>query len=963
MGSITVDASRASPSPYEIQAVGPSAPRFGRPSSSSRRDNSDGSPVKIARSPSKSVRYNNQRRVGELSDVLAMTTIAPSQKELAKLVALAAERVRNWCEEVEPWSWDGTFQLPSDEVARRDSRLEVIGDDLNELRVEDLKDHVLDIYIGRSRSGLTRSIENLARLPVNFLDTYELFVTQTLIQLLPQMVLLKQLLRSWSMRLLILRKSPAFLARLQSCREYLSTDFAESWDPVSPSSSPEHLRLLQSNIQNAQKRLRNLTQDAGRQLDAMLDTLEGSDDCLPDDWIDEYEKVEAEYTQWTVEANSWILQIEVAITKAIAKENEESERVKLGNLTPTAATSTQTEAPTFLDIDHSASESGSSASSFFSESAEAVSIRSSQELEGSARAAQYLVPLQLSMQEDLTLQLGYSAYPQTENAADRFGDTGSLPFQIHARGDMMRNADTEEAAMIRRASTTSINSFQKSQLKQVNVRRSSSLASSVTLPSRGSVKETSSAPVSPTSPAGSIRRQSWLTNPTSPLTVAMAGVSKDVVSAPATPVSPTIPENLDEGLESGSSADASVNQPVVERTPEYVSSPEESPYSQTQGGSSLENSPLVARQLSRVPRPVLNTMPKRKPVANAQLAPAVLSDDSSPPPVPPKAKRPSSPSKLRSQTVPRMPLQQQISAIISEIHAPIRLASTPPQPAIAAPDPPNPSANPSKFRRLPSLRTSLHRSTTPTATSSSPLPGLTLAPASSEDARRAGVSADPEMQLYHLHSGAGGAPIKLFVRRVGGGADDASPPRVMVRVGGGWADLREYLRAYAEHHHGSLARRAVSDGGVLVRGLGAAPADAAGASAPRRGGAASGAVSPSSSPSPLTVRDPEGPAVAFDGAAADRGMRGFSSAWSESGSSPVGPMGSSPSAPSSGRRHASRGEQRSLAGPVAAAAHRKGEMSEEKRDWVEGIVEQAKRLHIVGGKEKGTKRVFLKGKE
>jgi hypothetical protein len=52
---------------------------------------------------------------------------------------------------------------------------------------------------------------------------------------------------------------------------------------------------------------------------------------------------------------------------------------------------------------------------------------------------------------------------------------------------------------------------------------------------------------------------------------------------------------------------------------------------------------------------------------------------------------------------------------------------------------------------------------------------------------------------------------------------------------------------------------------------------------------------------------------------------------------------------------------RSLAGPAV----RKTEMSEEKRDWVEGIVEQARKLHAsgVGGKKSGAKRVFLKGKE
>ena len=60
-----------------------------------------------------------------------------------------------------------------------------------------------------------------------------------------------------------------------------------------------------------------------------------------------------------------------------------------------------------------------------------------------------------------------------------------------------------------------------------------------------------------------------------------------------------------------------------------------------------------------------------------------------------------------------------------------------------------------------------------------------------------------ETKLYHLHRGEGQTPIKLFVRLVGAGGE-----RVMVRIGGGWADLAEYLKEYALHH--GSGRRAVS---------------------------------------------------------------------------------------------------------------------------------------------------------
>ena len=58
------------------------------------------------------------------------------------------------------------------------------------------------------------------------------------------------------------------------------------------------------------------------------------------------------------------------------------------------------------------------------------------------------------------------------------------------------------------------------------------------------------------------------------------------------------------------------------------------------------------------------------------------------------------------------------------------------------------------------------------------------------------------IKLYHLSKTGQEKPVKLFVRLVGDHGE-----RVMVRVGGGWADLRAYLRQYAGIHNS----RAVSE--------------------------------------------------------------------------------------------------------------------------------------------------------
>ncbi|PUU76220.1 hypothetical protein B9Z19DRAFT_1066806 [Tuber borchii] len=62
-------------------------------------------------------------------------------------------------------------------------------------------------------------------------------------------------------------------------------------------------------------------------------------------------------------------------------------------------------------------------------------------------------------------------------------------------------------------------------------------------------------------------------------------------------------------------------------------------------------------------------------------------------------------------------------------------------------------------------------------------------------ARKHSLSSPGDIKLYHLHLTDGQAPIKLYIRLVGENGE-----RVMVRVGGGWADLAEYLKEYVAHH-------------------------------------------------------------------------------------------------------------------------------------------------------------------
>jgi hypothetical protein len=272
----------------------------------------------------------------------------------------------------------------------------------------------------------------------------------------------------------------------------------------------------------------------------------------------------------------------------------------------------------------------------------------------------------------------------------------------------------------------------------------------------------------------------------------------------------------------------------------------------------------------------------------------------------------------RSPVSPSMPLEEQISNILDAIPTPIKFRS-------------GPNANDPQIKssRLRSTSSQLRRAA---ANLNSNVPILTLAPADEQKPRRNGN--DPDIRLYHLIQTGRDKPIKLFIRRVGENGD-----RVMVRVGGGWADLAEYLRIYAEHH----GRRTVSDGRVEIQPLAAA---VPGSSTPKASGSRRGSMLSQSRPGSTTPM-------------AEPGTRP-ASAMSSPQSYLDTPQSASVAAAS--RRLASWDEA-GLAGPFAKRA----DVSDEKKEWIDGIVEQAKRSMTnidVGelGKSGSTRRVFLKGK-
>ncbi len=259
-------------------------------------------------------------------------------------------------------------------------------------------------------------------------------------------------------------------------------------------------------------------------------------------------------------------------------------------------------------------------------------------------------------------------------------------------------------------------------------------------------------------------------------------------------------------------------------------------------------------------------------------------------------------------------LEARISSILTSIPAHIRLTSGP------EPDAPEVAhTNPFSGPKAPATRPAAARLNRALTSS----PTITLAPAQPKTSKSKSQNGEPEIKLYHLHQAGKDVPIKLFVRLVG-----ESGERVMVRIGGGWADLGEYLKEYATHH----GRRAVSDSRFDIQGLPSSPL--------------ASQISPSSRP--VTPSSGASSAIGIKRQQAVSGQF-------EAPHTPVSDPQIRPASRSSWTEEDS--PSLGLAGPKT----KKVDISPRKQAWVEEMLDQARQGGDVG-KVGATKRVFLKSK-
>lgn len=356
-----------------------------------------------------------------------------------------------------------------------------------------------------------------------------------------------------------------------------------------------------------------------------------------------------------------------------------------------------------------------------------------------------------------------------------------------------------------------------------------------------------------------------------------------------TPIRPHTPRPRRESMESVSS-DVS-----------YSSSPP----------SAFSPSPSVrnaTNRTTRAPRPALNAaMPKRR---KNGAGPSVEST-----PWPPTQFSHTTPTTADD-------FERKISDVLSTIPAHIRLTSK------NGADARNPKAS-----RVVSHKGSKGYLHAARSVSNLKTPELTLSPvkedletANAISGRRSTASwrGDTDIRMYHLTQPGKEHPVKLFIRRVGENGE-----RVMVRVGGGWADLGEYLRQYAEHH----GRRTASNGQFEILGLevGAEPSprpESVMSNRNRPVSSGSQIISPSTTPNRPSTRA----GISMNDAPPPMPRLSPTPTPTSSGTE----TSATPSSDAS--RRSWRGQEVGLAGPKS----KKIDLDNEKAEWVEGMMKQAR---------------------
>ncbi|KAF7542615.1 hypothetical protein G7Z17_g11423 [Cylindrodendrum hubeiense] len=888
-----------------------------------------------------------------------------ADRDFTMRTAVTSKTIWEWVDELQNWSWpseggpagfemptakrkrlsiqvtapdendnDYMGSLPAKDVVRYEQRLAKIQHDLNNLDIEEIKAHVLNNHIlplsrpGTPLSEFTRS-GLLSSSSYNRMEDLTAVITAIVVKALPNLAKLSRLLQTWTLRLSVLRRVPPLLLAIEDAEVAVESGWNAITLPFTKTpqqqdeQSPRGPTLIKKDFDVMKLVLEKKVAQPGRSLDYMLDSLEGLPDTLPDEWLDRMEAVETSYAEWVaacerkMRETEWaksiqsrpVLRSPSPVKKSVDVQDVEESFTHNGSLLVEGS---------FSDSDSSFGsdvEIGPIPLRLPRPKPPSIGTGDPRKVSGVSEA-ETVVPDQPKEESFLESEPPSPSFIITEDAdepkqqlADTFNGTGDVASP--SIGEQPPTPTTQRH----------LNFDEPPQTPN----HSSTMDPDAFGDSPSLVMGNESPDLPPLRPAArrhsDVSRNSTITHRASSH---FDGLSSDLPEVSASPDLPRTRIREAEYLQ----ASPPSSPPLPDADSRETSMP---PF----------GSPLIA--------PTTNDDDFLMPNTTIDDSFTDDFDDSI------------SLSEFTSAFLDRrgsagdQQLQQQISQIISTIPAKIKLSNELPAINLNPPD-----------LQLPRLRKK--SSIEPFRRSASGLssragtPSFTLSPAKNSRPRNRGQQ---EIKVYHLSRSTGEAPIKLFIRCVGEQGE-----RVMVRVGGGWADLGEYLKEYASHHKrrsaagkntkvevqeqphvqpsGRRSNMGSSPAGRPASALELSPMTPLAVRKTRRSVGALASESPRLFPKTPVVTAP----AADEGPSSEESNRSRSSSrlsWAEDDSSFLG-----------------------LAGPTG----KKVEMSEENKAWVESVKEKVRlasgehRVVSSGenrfgelGKVGGTKRLFRKNEE
>lgn len=915
----------------------------------------------------------------------SVASASTSERAWGIKAALASKKLHEWHQELAGWPWNGYEGgdrhggsseeeeywgcIPARTVKHYEERIETIRDDMETLEVEDLKNYVRNTYGSRQAASYGPTSFGTG---YDHLDDFTAVITATIVQALPTLSRLNTLLNIWSTRLLVLRQVPTFIRDLADCQEStLSAWIAVGKPDISTAKrKAEFSRKVFSEVQAV---LQDQISQLGRRLDLMLDLLEASEDTLPAPWIDGMDELEVEYSTWVVKAEELVLNNEMDVGSQGRSEKHLAEDSPISK-----ATSDTEHVTPFMDVEaqldgiqqrvdidfdkglNHAYEGtllesvvdGQMKSRFDQKDINPGPMAEQKGQHDLAERTREVPPRMSHKPPPLTLQTHSRHESTTSSEAD-----SDISYAGSAVSDYFSNKSSPEILDASVVEYVGSPGFKSPTWSIPEPRTSLDIAAGrrwSQQTERAEMKLQIGLPSGVVSPSSQRSRASTF--------VPETGVSKDQELLDGDRVDPLRPSgHMRTRSASVQSIEvipkSEIRQVLVRRSESYSSASSglrhsetaQSPLSPVPGSAGKDAETIYSNEAGSESSTFLSS-------AEAQMDPEEPVTESLPPLVPSKSRHrfeqvsdlaPGSPSirvhQKKSSDIPSgasaattssIPariaptsmddqLEARISSILVNIPAHIRLTT--------GPGPDAPEVIPSNMSSTPKTPAARWPSFRMTQAQITPPPTMTLAPAQPKSSKQKSQNGEPEIKLYHLHQQGKDAPIKLFVRLVGEAGE-----RVMVRIGGGWADLGEYLKEYANHH----GRRTASDSRFDIQSLQSSPL--------------SSQVSSSSRPTtPSSSKDTFGHGL----------KRGRSTPVQfDTPKTPISDPSLRP--PSRSTTSWSGMDEDSPSLGLAGPKTKKVDISPRKQQWVDEMLDQARQ----GGAEKmgdlgkvgGTKRVFFK---